>query len=668
VDPQTGTAAVMLPYFTHNVGQQSSIWVSNTGDLVINSGDYLLSAYQDFAAYSVLSLAPGGSANWDLFQGCCQYWAYAIDGAAGKGYYTSNGLYVLNLLTGTQVGGFAVQDQFGYPSIAAPTRMYVAGIGGNINQMDPSSTNTTSNFVPVATGQPFWPGAIAADGSFVVTAIGAGCNNLTYQCPGSLSRVIPGPTLQWTVQANTITPPVIGRQGYIFVGAQVAAATSSTPYQGALQAYDQSGKPVWSANVDAGLFVSDLILGNDGLVYAVAADAPYQTNSSQGELVAFDQATGARKLTITNLPGASQLILFNGVIYVTGQNLAAIPVAASGYDSQAPWPVRFHDNQRTANATSPQNLGNTVVADQTRDNSLYALTSASSNTFTGNITAASFIGNGSGLTGINATTAGTAFGVNCVGCLGNSTLANPSLTVTAGPGLSGGGSVPLGGTTTVSLASQSCSAGSAVTAHPFTCSPFATLGSNTFSGLQTMPFLVALGGSFNQGGILVNNSGGIGVYGQGTTSAAVFNYSGSASTGNILLGESNAATEFVVDAQGNVTANGNVAAGGSMTIGTGGTPIAELVSITESIAVPPLSPGTCTTFATAPVTGFTPGASDTIALGTPTNLVSGLFLMYQAWETTTTASPTITIQVCNPSATKYKGGATGKVRVDIFKH
>jgi hypothetical protein len=70
--------------------------------------------------------------------------------------------------------------------------------------------------------------------------------------------------------------------------------------------------------------------------------------------------------------------------------------------------------------------------------------------------------------------------------------------------------------------------------------------------------------------------------------------------------------------------------------------------------------------------GFTPGTSDTIAFGIPSALVSGLgsgvSLLYQAWETTTTVSPTITIQVCNPTGVKYKGGATGTIRVDVFKH
>ena len=126
---------------------------------------------------------------------------------------------------------------------------------------------------------------------------------------------------------------------------------------------------------------------------------------------------------------------------------------------------------------------------------------------------------------------------------------------------------------------------------------------------------------------------------------------------------------------GNQTVNGTVNAtslvGGSLDIG-GGTPITEYASITTGITLPVLVPLSCAQFTTAAVTGFTPGASDTIALGTPSSLLTGLgngvFLVYQAWETTTTTSPTITIQVCNPSGNRYAGGASGTLRVSIFKH
>jgi hypothetical protein len=55
--------------------------------------------------------------------------------------------------------------------------------------------------------------------------------------------------------------------------------------------------------------------------------------------------------------------------------------------------------------------------------------------------------------------------------------------VTAGTGLTGGGN---SGPVTLSLASNACASGSALSALPFTCSPFATLGANTFTANQTV--------------------------------------------------------------------------------------------------------------------------------------------------------------------------------------
>jgi hypothetical protein len=111
---------------------------------------------------------------------------------------------------------------------------------------------------------------------------------------------------------------------------------------------------------------------------------------------------------------------------------------------------------------------------------------------------------------------------------------------------------------------------------------------------------------------------------------------------------------------------------GSVAIG-GGTPIIEYISVTQRVGpLGALSSGTCTTVQTPALTVFTTGASDTIALGVPssltTNLGSGVFLIYQAWETSPGPSPTITIQICNPSGARYKGGASGVIRIDLFKH
>jgi hypothetical protein len=122
-----------------------------------------------------------------------------------------------------------------------------------------------------------------------------------------------------------------------------------------------------------------------------------------------------------------------------------------------------------------------------------------------------------------------------------------------------------------------------------------------------------------------------------------------------------------------LTASGALA-GGSIKVG-GGTPITEYISTTRTITLPAIKARACTTFVSAALTGFTPGPTDSIALGIPGNLVGALksgntpiFLLYQAWETGSSPSTTVTIQVCNATATNYAGGPSGNIRIDVFKH
>jgi len=142
-------------------------------------------------------------------------------------------------------------------------------------------------------------------------------------------------------------------------------------------------------------------------------------------------------------------------------------------------------------------------------------------------------GGGSGVGTITGVTAGAGlFGGGTTGNVSlsipaagvsNGMLANPSLSVNAGAGLTGGGSISLGGSTTVALAPNTCAAGSAVTAHPFTCSAFASLSANTFAGTQTMPNLSVTGnatvsgtGAFSNG-VQGTSSSNYGVFGTGGT-------------------------------------------------------------------------------------------------------------------------------------------------------
>ncbi|OLB33850.1 MAG: hypothetical protein AUH11_20055 [Acidobacteria bacterium 13_2_20CM_57_17] len=320
-----------------------------------------------------------------------------------------------------------------------------------------------------------------------------------------------------------------------------------------------------------------------------------------------------------------------------------------------------------------------------------AVTFASAQTFpgTGTITGVTA---SAGLFG-GGTTGNVSLSIPAAG-VSNVMLANPGLSVNAGAGLTGGGSVSLGGSTTVALATNTCAAGSAVTAHPFTCSPFAGLGANTFMGNQAMPNLtvtgnIATGGlnsttsgpgpavqAYNTSsyGVFASSTNSYGIYGistnfvgisggtsstSATAAAGIFNNGAAGNAGNILLGQSAGVTKFSVDGKG------DIAASGSVTIG-GGTPILEHLSQAFTVSVPSVSPNNCASL--TPIT-FT-GASDgyTIALGVPNALVAGTtgdFLQYFAWVST---ANTVTIRVCNPHGASASNPVSGTIRVDIWKH
>jgi uncharacterized repeat protein (TIGR03803 family) len=211
-----------------------------------------------------------------------------------------------------------------------------------------------------------------------------------------------------------------------------------------------------------------------------------------------------------------------------------------------------------------------------------------------------------------------------------------------------------------------------------------TNGSNTFMGNQTVNgTLSATAFTGNGAGLTGVNASGLVCTGcVGNAQLGISYAAGDAQNGNalnaLMLGGLPAGN-FATNGANNFTGNQNMpsltvtgpVAGGPVTIG-GGTPIAEYESVTQSISLPALSAGACTKFTSAPLTGFAPGQSDTVALGLPKSIVAGLganiFLMYEAWESSSTPSPTIVIRVCNPSAVQYKGGDTGTVRIDIFKH
>jgi uncharacterized repeat protein (TIGR03803 family) len=114
---------------------------------------------------------------------------------------------------------------------------------------------------------------------------------------------------------------------------------------------------------------------------------------------------------------------------------------------------------------------------------------------------------------------------------------------------------------------------------------------------------------------------------------------------------------------GNVSVSGNASTTGTVTIGSGGTPIKEHLSMTFNPKFPALLPLSCSS-ANFTFTGASDG--DTLALGVPAERMNGGgVVFYIAWVS---AANTVTIQVCNAFAAPQKTAGTGNIRVDIWKH
>jgi hypothetical protein len=142
---------------------------------------------------------------------------------------------------------------------------------------------------------------------------------------------------------SAVTPPVIGGNGLIFVGLQAAPLNANGT--GTIAAYGLNGNQVWSTQVQG--LPNDLLVGDDGAVYAGTGAF------NSGTVYVLDQNTGAIRKAITGVPGVWEMKLRAGVLYAAGSAVTALKVDAVNYDSQSPWPLRFHDNQRTSNRMAP---------------------------------------------------------------------------------------------------------------------------------------------------------------------------------------------------------------------------------------------------------------------------------------------------------------------------
>jgi trimeric autotransporter adhesin len=167
--------------------------------------------------------------------------------------------------------------------------------------------------------------------------------------------------------------------------------------------------------------------------------------------------------------------------------------------------------------------------------------------------------------------------------------------VTAGTGLTGGGT---SGNVTVSVGTNACLAGEALTGLPFTCATFAGLGANAFKGNQSVTGNVTATGSISSGAATFNGKtttqivsvtqtgAGNGINAStattagsaimGNTTATTGNINGvfgvtASPTGNGVLGSNNATTGFAVGVTGTTSSASGAGVNGfnSATSGAG---------------------------------------------------------------------------------------------------
>ena len=270
--------------------------------------------------------------------GCCNIWRYppAIDTARGLAYWHSNwGVFAINANDGTVFNYGTGGDSGGFISLT-DSGAYKAGSEGALTRHERLSDGKLTQpswHVSIDTnGSPqLRPPAVTKDGGVVVASRGERLGQTIL--PGRLASVTADGQLLWNHDVGAVTPPVIGAQDRIFVGTQTAQGDQVAAFDVA------TGIMLWSAAVSGQ--VAEVLVGDDDLVYVVAAT----------ELYGLDQQTGEARLVVHDMPGAGEAILSSGrVIVAGGGQLVAVPVNAQSYDPAASWPVRFHDNQRTANA------------------------------------------------------------------------------------------------------------------------------------------------------------------------------------------------------------------------------------------------------------------------------------------------------------------------------
>ena len=171
-------------------------------------------------------------------------------------------------------------------------------------------------------------------------------------------------------------------------------------------------------NTATNLVVATVPVGTRPVGVAVRPDGAiaYVTNRDDNTVLAIRTATNT-VLSVTSVgngPVGVAITADGAFAYVVNQFGGTVSVIETA--------------SNTVVATIPVVSGAQVIAISPADNDSQLAQLNGGNTLSGNqtingsVTANSFVGNGSGLTGVNAQTAATANGLNCQGCVGNTQL------------------------------------------------------------------------------------------------------------------------------------------------------------------------------------------------------------------------------------------------------
>jgi hypothetical protein len=255
-----GTGVKLNPHDGTTIGDFPVPDVRTSVRLSTGDQDYVVGGYGDRVAVR----ADGSFGRYLIGLGCCNIPRYplALDPSNNHVYAQANGeLFGADMTNGAQTNHFyGAIDTFGMISIADSNTLYTAGQNGNAIRLDPINGHQWHVQIDNVRLQ---PGAVAADGSFVVTSGPAHLENSPQ--PGRLARVAPDGTIAWNNAVNAVTPPVISSNNLVFVGTQAPPVDENGA--GAIEAYDlATGALVWRTDVQG--LPNDLLVGDDGAVYA----------------------------------------------------------------------------------------------------------------------------------------------------------------------------------------------------------------------------------------------------------------------------------------------------------------------------------------------------------------------------------------------------------------